>query len=305
MSTRVGAALTGADESYSHVPPVETHFIRSRYVQETFKIQVMRPAQRRGDAARFPVIYATDGNLAFDVLKGISYSMQLSSHHTPPFILVGISYPADNPYAGLILRARDLTFADYPQLGIRPPPLEGVLLPEKDGKDFYGAEEFSAFIEHELIPFVDERYPTLPGQRIYFGHSAGAGFGLYTLFTKRWLFSHFIASSPGLIYHGISGAGIHYQEHEFLLRYAQRFISSAGALPDTRLYLSVGSEEEFEPGLQQWRMVSSFRRMTQLLNSEAIAGLTLTTEILPGETHATAWPVAFMHGVRAVLGHSL
>ena len=143
-------------DANSHVPAVETHLIRARHVQQTFKVQVMRPARLRGEDRRFPVIYATDGNSTFDVLKGIAYSMQMSVKPTP-FMLVGISYPGDSPYAGLLLRMRDLLFAGYPRLSTRPPPLEGVLLPEEGSKDSHGAEDFSAFLERELIPFVDER----------------------------------------------------------------------------------------------------------------------------------------------------
>jgi hypothetical protein len=66
------------------------------------------------------------------------------------------------------------------------------------------------------------------------------------------------------------------------------------------LYLSVGSEEEFEPGLQPWQITSSFYRMAQLLKSSAIAGLGLKTEVFHGETHMTVWPMAFIHGIQAV-----
>lgn len=294
--------LQVSDDARTYYPCVDTHLLESRHVQQTFKIQVMQPARRRGDATRHPVIYVTDGNIAFDVLKGISQSMQMSAQDAPPFILVGISYPADGPFAGLLLRARDLTFPHYPRLSTQPPPIEGVLEARRGGKDFYGAEEFRAFIERELIPHIDARYDTVPGDRTYFGHSAGGGFGLFTLFTRPELFRRYIVSSPGLIYHGMSPAGIRYEEYDFLLQYARGFIASGKRLHATQLYMSVGTEEEFEPGLEQWRIASSFQRMVALLNAQPIPGLELTAEALPGETHGTAWPIAFMHGVRAVFG---
>ena len=42
--------------------------------------------------------------------------------------------------------------------------------------------------------------------------------------------------------------------------------------------------------------------MAALLEAARIPGLTLTTEVFPAETHMTVWPMAFIHGVRAVLG---
>jgi len=285
-----------------YYPVIETHLIRSRRVAQTFRIQVMLPAIKRGETTRFPVVYATDGNFAFDVLKGISYGMQQSERDARRFIVVGIGYPDDSPLAGAILRARDLTFPHYPKLSLKPPPVEGVLVPREGAKDFYGAEDFQQFIRHELIPLMDERYMTLPGERTYFGHSAGGGFGLFTLFTQAELFKNYIASSPGLIYHGESTAGIRYENYDFVLDQARRFIASEKPLTGVKVYMSVGSEEEFEPNLSQWQLTSSFYRMAALMRRAAIPGLQLTTEVLTGETHMTAWPISFIHGIKAVFG---
>ncbi len=286
----------------TYFPPIETHLVCSRHVAQTFRIQVMQPAVSVGESTRFPVVYATDGNFAFDVLKGISWSMQRSERDAPRFILVGIGYPGDSPLAGAVLRARDLTFSGYPRLSLSPPPVEGVLLPEPGSVDFQGAAHFQQFIRHELIPLVDEHYVTIPGERTYFGHSAGGGFGLFTLFTQADLFRRYIVSSPGLSYHGESSAAIHYNHYDFALDLARGFIASHKPLPDVKLYMSVGSEEESEPNLSQWQLTSSFHRMVALLRRADTPGLQLTTEVLNGETHMTAWPVSFIHGIKAVLG---
>jgi uncharacterized protein len=285
-----------------HYPAVETHLIRSRYVAQTFKVQVMQPAQRRSERTRFPVIYVTDGNLAFDVLKGISYSVQRSEHDAPRFIMVGIGYPHESPFAGALLRARDLTFPRYPKLSTQPPTIEGVLRAQPGTKDFHGAEDFQQFIEHELVPYIDERYATAPGERTYFGHSAGGGFGLYTLLTRAELFKNYLISSPGLIYHGRSSAGAHYDNYDFVLQLTRELMATGKALPATKLYMSVGAEEEFEPNLAQWQLTSSFYRLAALLKSAEIPGLELITEVFQGATHMTVWPMAYIHGVQAVFG---
>lgn len=302
MVTVESRARTRLEEGREYFPPVETHLIRSKYVRQIFRVQVMQPVQKKGEATRFPVVYATDANLTFDMFKGFSYLIQSSERPGSRFILVGIGYPSDCPYAGELLRGRDLTFPGYPKLNLKPPPLEGVLVADEGAKDFYGAEDFQQFIEYELIPLIDEKYQTNPGRRTYFGHSGGGGFGLFTLFTKSDLFKNYIVSSPGLIYHGDSSAGIHYENYDFVLQYAREFIASGKSLEDVRLYMSVGTEEEFEPSLAQWQLTSSFYRMVALMKAAAVRGLELTTEIFSGETHDTAWPMAFMHGVQAVLG---
>ena len=301
-----GMAVTGIDAQSQNgrlqYPPIETHLIPSKHVRQTFKIQVMRPAKRVGETARFPVVYITDGNFQFDALKGISYSIQTSPRDAPRFILVGIGYPSESPAAGLMLRARDLIFPGYPKLSTKPPPIDGVLVAEPGTKDFSGAEDFQRFIESELIPLIDGKYETIPGDRTYFGHSAGGGFGLFTLFTKSSLFKKYIISSPGLIYHGKSTAGVTYDNYDFALREARRFIESGRSLGGVRVYLSVGTEEEFEPGYEVWQLTSSFYRLARVLEAGNIPGLELITDVFDGETHMTVWPMSFSHGVQAVFG---
>lgn len=280
----------------TYFPPVETHVIHSERVNQTFQIQVMQPALVTGKTEQFPVVYATDGNLTFDMFKGIAQLLQ--SERALRFALVGIGYPGDSPAAGAVLRAQDLTFPGYPRLEI---PESGR--PTQEGApDFYGAGRFQKFLAAELIPFIDSKYATIPGDRAYFGHSLGGGFGLYTLFTESALFKRYIISSPGLIFHGECSEGIRYENHDFVLQEARKFIASGKSLSSTRLYMSVGAEEEFEPELETWQLTSSFYRLARLMRAAALPGLELAIEVFPGETHMTAWPIAFMHGVQAVFG---
>jgi predicted alpha/beta superfamily hydrolase len=289
-------------EPWEYIPPAETHMLRSRYVAQTYKIQVMQPAQTRGELTHFPVVYVTDGNFAFDVLSGIALSMQLAGPNAPRFIVVGIGYPGDSPRAGARLRTRDLTFPRYPQLSTEPLLMEDVLLAEKGTKEFCGGEDFQQFIEHELITFIDAKYSTVAGERTYFGHSSGGGFGLFTMLTKAHLFSRYIVSSPGLSYHGVTTAGVRYDHYEFVLEQARAFVAAGTPLRGTRLYMSVGSEEEYEPQYVDWQLTSSFYRLTAFLKAAAIPGLELMTQVFPGAIHMAAWPMAFINGVQAVFG---
>lgn len=290
-------------DSLPYLPAVETHLIESRHVLQSYRLQVLQPVQLPGESTRFPVIYAADANLTFDLLKSLTYLLQPPEGNGARFILVGIGYPGDSPFAGSVLRARDLTFPSYPRL--RPAPrVQGVLLPPAAGPDFHGAEQFQRCIEQELIPYIEARYPVLPENRSYFGHSAAGGFGLFTLFTRGRLFDNYILSSPGLLFDGRSSAGICYDNYDFALQEARKFIAATTALPGLKLHLSVGAEEEYEPVRAQWQLTSSFHRLVALLRAANIDGLQLMSEVFPAETHMTALPLAFMHGVQAVLGSS-
>lgn len=275
-------------------PSVETHLLVSRHVDQTFKVQVMLPPHRQGELLRMPVLYMTDGNSMFEAVRAASYGVQ------GRFILVGIGYPSDMPFAGAWLRARDLSFPGYPHLGLQPPDIEGVLLAPEGGATFYGSEQFLQFLAEELFPFVDKTYPTKSSPRGYFGHSLGAGFGLHCLLTRPALFNRYILSSPGLSYHGTTSGGRVYDNYDFAIGMIRDCAARAPRLMDAKLFMSAGSDEEFEPGLEAWRLTSSLYRTAAVLRDVAIPGLEVQTEVFPRETHGTVWLSSITRGIRAV-----
>jgi predicted alpha/beta superfamily hydrolase len=284
--------------------PIQTHMIRSRYVAEqVFKIQVMLPPHSDMDARRFPVVYMTDGNAAFDMLKGISWMLQQSDQESLGFMLIAISYPSESPIAGALLRGRDLTFPGTPNVfsGLEF-PWDGVLRSKGMGQEFGGAANFQRFIAEELVDFIDERYKTEVGHRTYFGHSAGGSFGLFTLLTRPELFRNYIISSPALTYHGTTPDGTIHDNDDFLLQRVRDFTVARESLGAVQLYISVGGQEQYEPLIGNWQMVSSFYRLVALLKQAEIPGLRLASEVFAGESHVTAWPIAFMHGIQSVFG---
>ena len=275
-----------------YVPPVRRHLIECVPIGQTFQIQVMQPLMKRKESERFPVLYLTDGNLSFDFAKGISHCLQ-SSGWVRRFILVGIGYPGDNPFAGNVLRCRDLTSSERPEIpGLpRSSPIEQVPGVEASGKIWGGADDFLAFIRDQLIERIDAEYPTISGDRTYFGHSLGGSFGLYALFSQASVFDKYIISSPGISCDG--------DEHG--IREAQQFIASGRPLK-ARLIMSVGDQEEFERDFAKARCVSSFYRLAALLREAAIPDLDFSCRVFQDETHVSVWPIAFSHGVQAAYG---
>jgi predicted alpha/beta superfamily hydrolase len=297
----MGGRTMSAIAAANYFPDVETHIVRSRHVTQTYKIQVARPMQSRGVARRCPVVYATDGNAIFDLFRSLSWLMQAFKPDAIPFTLVTIGYPGESPVTGEVLRGRDLTFAGCPDwLTSLDMKWEGVALAAPDSPAFGGAEAFQSFMAEELFPLIEDRYVTRNDARVYFGHSMGGAFGLFTLFTRPSLFRYYVLSSPAVAYHGTNAAGLCY-ESDFMLDHARQFIASGAPLDDVHLYMSVGTDEEFEGPIVNWRFTSSFYRLTTLMRAADIPGLRLTTEVMNGEGHTTVWPIAFMHGVQAVL----
>ncbi len=289
------AAGEGRDGGCLVFPPVETYHLAAPAIGQVFRITIMPPAQRRGQSESFPVVFATDANMMFDALRAASYGLPNR------FLLVGIGYPSDMPFAGAWLRARDMSFPGYPDLGLSFPDIEGVLNSAPGAPSFYGGRLFRDFLVDVLMPFVDERFPVLKGDRTYFGHSLGAGFGLYCLLSRSALFQRLVLSSPGLAYHGTTPGGTRYENYDFAIRMIEEFAASGEELPRTRLYMSAGGEENGESGLEAWRIVSSLKRTASVLERADIPGLEFSWEIFPGEHHGTAWLHAFTRGMRTVL----
>ena len=285
--------MNGRDVAFQ-AHEIKEHLIESRVVAQTFKIKVLQPISRTDGSERFAVLYATDSDLFFGAFAGMASELQ-SLGETPRFILVRIGY--QNSGALELLRWRD--FATHsmraPHRGILQQVAEAPLLDGAydldtimEGTD---AAQFLQFVTEELMPFVAAQYPTLAGDNNYFGYSAGALFGLYTLFTRPNTFRRYILGSPASSY----------QRRDFGLELASDFIKSKEPM-DAKVYMSVGELEEFKRGHEHLELVTGYYRLTKFLKQSAIPGLDLKGRVFPGETHATAWTLAFIHGLKTLFG---
>lgn len=273
-----------------HVPPIERHILNSERIGQDFVVQVMQPVQKRGAEALFPAVVVLDGNLTFDTLKSLSHAMQAVGQ-VERFVLIGIGYPGDNPFAGDVLRGRDLTYPGRKTVAGRPTasPIEGVhdIAPGKPS--WQGAPAFLDFIERMVIPLARSRYP-VSDRMILFGHSMAGGFGLYALLHSA-AFTGFVLSSPS----------VRWGDHEHGLELLRGFATSGGDL-SADVVLTAGSAEEHEPMFANLHFTSSVERLSVQMQKLHVRGLRTTCRIFADEMHATIWPRAFAFGVETLLG---
>lgn len=130
---------------------------------------------------RYPVLYLLDGDSHFDYVMGMMHQLSQVNGNTicPEMIIVGI--PNTD-------RTRDLT-PTHSDFGL-------------DGDSNFvktsgGGENFTAFIEKELIPHIDSLYPTAP-YRMLIGHSFGGLLVINTLLNHNNLFNSFLAIDPSI-----------------------------------------------------------------------------------------------------------
>jgi predicted alpha/beta superfamily hydrolase len=158
--------------------------IHSSILNESRKIWVHVPGGSNGvfSQTKYPVLYLLDGPGHFYSVTGMIKQLSTTNGNSvvPEMIIVGI--PNTN-------RTRDLT----------PTSMKKNPFGSDDSwlKESGGGENFNDFIENELIPYINEKYPTTP-YRTYVGHSLGGLTVINTLLTRPHLFNNYIAIDPSI-----------------------------------------------------------------------------------------------------------
>jgi len=225
------------------LPGTHTRLLHSEIVGQEYQLQVNLPTGCEEVAC--PVLFLLDAQWDFPLLYAI-YGEQHYDGFVPDLVLVGITWGGQDPDPD-VLRRRDFTPSDESGRG-------------EEG----GAANFLAFIERELIPFVEREYRTTP-RRALAGSSLGGLFALYTLLQRPDLFSDYIATSPATPWDG----GV-------LYRFAEGFEQRSRASPP-RLYVAVGEREDLRGPVTEF---------TDWLGRQQYPDLTWTHEIVAGAGHS-------------------
>ncbi|MGE4404830.1 alpha/beta hydrolase [Pseudomonas sp.] len=287
----LAGAAPGAKPGWAEatLPYAEQRDITSRQGRH-YRIFLSRP-QLPPPAGGYPVLYVLDGNALFPLLamQARALEMRVAVNGAEPVLVVGIGYPGDALY-DVAARAEDYTppTADLGASGDRLSAARG------------GAERFLDFIESELKPLVQARYPVDRSRQTLFGHSYGGLFTLYTLFNRPASFQAYIAASPSLWW----GKGAIFDD-------LQRFSDSRQVL-DARLYLAAGGAEQprgdAEPGtlrqrhLAERRMLDNLRQLAGRLEPLRERGLASELHVLAGENHGSSAIVVSTRALPFALG---
>ena len=112
------------------------------------------------------------------------------------------------------------------------------------------------------------------------GSSFGGLFTLYALFSEPELFSGYVAASPAVPF-----------GNRAIFKHEAEYANQHQDLP-VKLYLSVG---ELEP------LASPVKAFSKIVNDRGYRGLTMETQIIAGERHASNKPEAYNRGLRFIL----
>lgn len=227
--------------------------IRSQVLGEARPLAVYLPdSYETQPSRRYPVIFVLDGEAHFRNAVGtvdlLAYGA--ANDGIPEHIVVAV------PNVGAS-RGRDFSVYDRPA----------------------DADRFLAFLEAELVPYIDGSYRTHP-YRILSGHSASGTFALHVMLRGADVFQAYIVASGA--WRGSPG--------EPGERLFSEFRSRGGS--STFLYSTRGDELP--------STVETYDRWIGLLESAGEMGLAWQSQRLPSEVHMTTSGVTLHHGLRAL-----
>ena len=287
----IPASAITAEARHVYGPRVDTHLIKSKYVDQTFEIHVMDPSTfENGEKIdnipeELPVLYVMDADSTFGAFSIIA-GTAIYDRVVPPFILVGVGYPGDIEMSNWgTLRVRD--FLDWSENRLQSHARDNKYDLKKRREEIpnwgRGAPNFLEFIRSELFTFVDNKYSTKPDDRAYFGFSGGGQFGLYTMTNKPDTFNRYIIGSPGV------------EKVEDVVEFFR-----AGTPLKAKVFLGVGGDEDFANDRRYTGQSIAHFKLTQAFREGIPKGLEFSRNIFPNETHNTAWNPIFSHGIRAI-----
>lgn len=144
------------------------------------------PSYLEQPTRRYPVLYATDADYAFPIIRQIAHRLNGEGPKVREFILVGLSYAKGE--RGMQSRRRDYT----------PTPAGTADAPV--GAVHGRSSAYITYLRDRVLPFIAERYRTDERQRLFLGHSYGGLLGTQILLSDPSMFAGYIIGSPSLWY---------------------------------------------------------------------------------------------------------
>lgn len=226
---------------------------------------------------RYPVVYVTDADYAFPIIRQIARRVNLEGPVIEEFILVGLSYSRGD--SGVASRNRDYT-----------PTPNG---PSSAKASLHGqGPAYQTYLKNQAIPFIESRFRADPARRVLLGHSYGGLLGAQVLFSDPTLFHSYVLGSPSFWF-----------DKGHMMRVEADYARSHRDLP-ADVFMYIGAYEVPGPSPRNTDdadMVGDVRAMEQKLKSRGYPGLQVRSTVLEDEDHLTVAPVGFTRALMAVL----
>lgn len=242
-----------------------------------YQVFVSLPASYEAEPnRRYPVLYVTDADYSFPIIRQIARRVNLEGPVIEEFILVGLSYAEGD--SGADSRRRDYT-----------PTANG---PRRSAGSVHGGgPAYQTYLKTQALPFIEQRFRADPARRILLGHSYGGLLGTQILFSDPAMFQAYVLGSPSLWYDKRHMMGV---EADYARTHRDL---------DARVFMYVGGHEVPGPTRRNSEadMVGDMQALQRTLESRAYPSLKVSSIVLKDEDHLTVAPVGFTRALEAVL----
>ena len=245
----------------------KTDSIQSKILGEQRKIWVHVPDGSANQ--KYPVVYLLDGDGHFSSVVGMIQQLSSINGNTmcPKMIVVGI--PNTD-------RTRDLT-----PTHIDADP--AMMMDSAFAKTSGGGENFIAFMEKELMPYIEAKYPTAP-YKMLIGHSFGGLTVMQTFTHHTDLFNSYICIDPSM-----------WWDKEKLLKQTQQALAEK-KFEGKSLYLGIANTMEEGMDInkvqkdtsEETRHIRSILKLQAALEKNNQNGLKYRSKYYPDDTHGSA-----------------
>ena len=247
----------------------------SEVLGEYRKVYIQMPIGYNAEQnKKYPVAFILDGGVFISTVNEVQSFY--SGGFTPEMILVGIANDKN--------RDRDLTISKIETRNGRPFRVESG-----------GADKFRSFIETELIPYIEEKYP-VTNYRTLIGHSHGGLFTIATLIHQPELFANYLAIDPSLDW-----------DNQLLIKQAKEKLTE-DAYNGKSLFFSLSGQLHMQNDditidnvMQDTTDFTLFARSSisflQMLDKAQLSGLTHKWKYYPNDLHGTIPLPSIMDGL--------
>jgi len=252
--------------------------IQSNILGENRKIWVHVPDGGANSKERFPVVYVLDGDGHFSSVVGMIQQLSTINGNTmcPKMMVVGI--PNTD-------RTRDLTPT---HIDADPPFMDSTF-----SKTSGGGENFIAFIEKELIPYIEDKYPTTH-YKMLIGHSFGGLAVMQTFVHHNDLFNAYICIDPSM-----------WWDKEKLLKQTQEILAEK-KFEEKSFYLGIANTLEEGMDLkkvqkdtsQETKHIRSILKLQAAFEVNKQNGLKYRGKYYPDDTHGSVTLIAEYDALR-------
>lgn len=286
LSTAGAACVQVAAAPTYALDGTEVRAIHARGLQRDYEVFVSLPDNYATSSHRYPVLFVTDANYGFPLIRSIARRVGNHGKRIEDFILVGLSYgKGDTPEYS---RRRDYT----------PTRRAGMAsdMPGREAK-FGEAEGYRHFLADEVFPLIEANYRADMRRKVFVGHSYGSLLGVDILLNAPTMFDHYILGSPSLWF-----------DNKVMFKREKIFAAAHKDLP-ANIYFAAGAFETIRPGTNNPRylanddddMLRDLRTFTAALASRHYPSLHVKTEVIADEDHLTVFPAIITRGLQWAL----